>query len=197
MITELLHRIASHPWVYDRIQTIAGHNQVLERLSQEIIPLRPRIVLDIGGGTGNVRGLLAADCRYICLDLEMPKLIGFRSKLPDGFAVLGNATSIPIIDRSVDMVICKSVTHHLTDSMLDQALDESRRVLRSDGHLIFFDAILNPRRTAGRLLWRLDRGSHPRSEDDLRNKLAEKFQIVHWEKFSIYHEYVFGIGVRT
>jgi ubiquinone/menaquinone biosynthesis C-methylase UbiE len=196
VITGLLHRLASHPWVYDRIQTIAGHRQVLDRLSQAIVPLRPKIVLDIGGGTGNVRGLLAADCRYICLDLEMPKLMGFRSKLPGGLAVLGDATSMPIAHRSVDMVICKLVTHHLTDSMLAQALDESRRVLPPGGYMMLLDAVLNQQRSTGRILWRLDRGSHPRTEDQLRGNLRDRFKIIHWEKFSIYHEYVFGIGVR-
>ena len=57
---------------------------------------------------------------------------------------MGDATSMPIIDGGVDMVICKAVTHHLSDSMLCQALDESRRVLRLGGHMILFDAILNP-----------------------------------------------------
>jgi ubiquinone/menaquinone biosynthesis C-methylase UbiE len=196
VLTGLLHRLASHPWVYDRIQTIVGHNQVLERLSKEIAPIRPNVVVDMGGGTGNVCSLLPADCRYICLDLEMAKLAGFRIKVSGGLAVMGDATAMPITDGCVDMVICKSVSHHLTDSALEQALDESRRVLRSGGHLVLFDAIFNPRRTPGRILWRLDRGSHPRTEDELRCNLSDRFKIIHWEKFAIYHEYVFGIGVR-
>jgi hypothetical protein len=94
------------------------------------------------------------------------------------------------------MVICKSVTHHLTDLMLEQTLDESRRVLRAGGHMIVLDAVLNRERLAGRILWRLDRGSYPRTADDLQRKLASRFNIIHWEKFAIYHEYVFGIGAR-
>jgi len=165
-------------------------------LSREITPLRPKVVVDIGGGTGIVRNLFAADCRYICVDLEMPKLLGFRSAVPSGLAVLGDATSMPISDGCADMVICKSVTHHLTDLMLEQAFDESRRVLRTDGHLLLFDAVLNRELCAGRFLWRLDRGSYPRTEVDLRGKFESKFKIIHWEKFSIYHEYVLGIGIR-
>ena len=196
MLTGLLHRLAAHPWVYDQIQTLAGHKRVLERLSQEIAPLSPKVVVDIGGGTGTVGNLLAADCRYICLDLEMPKLMGFRSKFPRGLAVLGNVTSMAIIDGCADMVICKSVTHHLTDLMLEQALDESLRVLRAGGHILLFDAVLNSQRLAGQVLWRLDRGSYPRTEEDLRKKLGSRFKISHWEKFAIYHEYILGIGVR-
>jgi ubiquinone/menaquinone biosynthesis C-methylase UbiE len=196
VLTGLLDRLASHPWVYDRIQTLAGNNRVLERLSQVIAPLRPKVVVDIGGGTGALWNLLAPDCLYVCLDMEMPKLRGFRSKVPGGLAVLGDATSLPIIDRCVDMVICKSLTHHLTDLMLEQALNESQRVLRPGGHIILLDAVLSRQRLAGKILWRLDRGSYPRTDDDLRKRLEDRFQIIYWEKFAIYHEYVLGIGIR-
>jgi ubiquinone/menaquinone biosynthesis C-methylase UbiE len=188
--------MAAHPWVYDRIQTLAGNHQVFERLSPAIANLSPNVVLDIGGGTGSMRSLFAADCRYFCLDLEMPKLAGFRRKVPTGLAVLGDATSMPILNGCADMVICKSMTHHLTDLMLDRALDESHRVLRAGGHMILLDAVVSRQRLAGRALWKLDRGSHPRTEADLRKRLEDRFNLIHWEKFAIYHEYVFGIGTR-
>ena len=89
-----------------------------------------------------------------------------------------------------------AVMHHLADTMLDQVLGEGLRVLRAGGQLILLDPVLNRNLLAGRLLWRLDRGSYPRTEDDLRERLESRFKIIHWEKFAIYHEYVFGIGVR-
>jgi ubiquinone/menaquinone biosynthesis C-methylase UbiE len=190
-----LHRLAEHPWVYDRIQAIAGNNRVFERLSRQIVPLHPKIVVDIGGGTGSVQSLFPLDCMYICVDREMPKLLGFRSKVPHGKAVLADVTALPISDNSVDMVICKAVTHHLTNVMLEQTFAEAHRVLRAGGNLVLLDAILN-RRFVGQLLWTLDRGSHPRSEEELHQTVNEKFKIAHWETFAIYHEYVLGVGVR-
>jgi hypothetical protein len=47
------------------------------------------------------------------------------------------------------------------------------------------------------MLWKLDRGSYPRPEEELHEKLEHRFKIIHWEKFAIYHEYVLGIGIRT
>jgi ubiquinone/menaquinone biosynthesis C-methylase UbiE len=196
MLTELLHKFAAHPWVYDWIQMLAGNKKVLQRLSLGLVPLNPNVVVDIGGGTGTVRNLLTADCRYICLDVEMPKLEGFRTKVAGGLAILGDATSMPIRDGCADVVICKSVTHHLTDLQLDRALDESRRILRPGGHMVLFDAVWNRKRLAGRALWRLDRGSYPRPETELREKFVGRFEIARWEKMAIFHEYVFGIGVR-
>src|SRR5262245_51654276 len=171
----------------------AGNKQVLDRLSKELATLQPRVVVDIGGGTGTVRELLPQDCRYVCLDFEMPKLRRFRTKVAGGLAILGNAAAIPISDGSSDMVICKAVTHHLTDRQLDQALDESRRVLRSGGKMVLLDAILNRRRLAGVTLWRLDRGSFPRMEAVLQECFAKRFRVARWDKFSVYHEYVLAI----
>jgi len=196
-LIEVGHRIAAHPWVYDHIQSLAGQKQSLQRISKQTVGLRPGTVVDVGGGTGIWRGLWAPNCRYVCLDIEMPKLRGFRSKVPDGFAVLSDATRMPITDASVDVVMCIAVVHHLTDTMLDQVFGEALRVLKQGGHLILLDPVLNRQRLAGRILWRLDRGSYPRTDGYLREKLESRFKIVHWEKFAVYHEYVFGIGVRS
>jgi ubiquinone/menaquinone biosynthesis C-methylase UbiE len=196
MLIEALHKIAANPWIYDRIQILAGQERVLARLSREVVQFHPKVVVDIGGGTGTVRGLLSANCRYVCLDLEMPKLTGFRAKFADGLAILGDATAIPISDGSADLVICKSVTHHLTEPQLEKALDESYRVLRPGGHMVLLDAVLNKQRLAGLALWKLDRGSYPRLNNELRARFSGRFQIVRWDKFAIYHEYVLGVGMR-
>ena len=196
VVIKLLHKIASHPWVYDRIQDLAGQGQVLKRMSERIADLPSGTVLDVGGGTGNVRRLWPSGCRYVCLDIEMPKLVGFRFKFPGGLAILSDATLMSIASESADVVICMFVMHHLTDTMLEGVLQESLRVLKSGGHLILLDPILAHNRLLGRMLWRLDRGSYPRTAETLRSALEGKFRIVHWEKFAIYHEYVFGIGMR-
>src|SRR5437764_14932110 len=130
MLTKLLHELAARPWVYDQIQNVAGVKRVVERLAQAVTPLSPKVVVDVGGGTGKTRNLFGSDCRYVCLDMELPKLADFRSKIPDGMAILGDATSLPIIDCCTDMVVLKSVTHHFSDLMLERALDETLRVLR-------------------------------------------------------------------
>ncbi len=196
-VVEMLHEIAAHPWVYDRIQSLAGQKENLDRIARHTAAMRTEVVVDVGGGTGAARRLWPASCRYVCLDVELPKLKGFRSKVPGGFAVLSDATQMPIATGAADVVICMAVVHHLTEEMLDKVLDEALRVLKVGGRLILLDPVLNREILAGRILWKLDRGSHPRTEGELRMKLEERFHIVHWEKFTIYHEYVLGIGERA
>jgi ubiquinone/menaquinone biosynthesis C-methylase UbiE len=193
---EILHKIAAHPWVYDRIQSFAGQEENLDRISRHADAMRAQTIVDVGGGTGTSRRLWPAACRYICLDIEMPKLERFRSKVRGGLAVLSDATRMPIATGAVDVVMCIAVVHHLSDTMFDQVLEEALRVLKRGGRLILLDPVLNRERLAGRILWRLDRGSYPRTSEELRKKLEARFEVAHWEKFTIYHEYVLGIGVR-
>ena len=195
-IISALQNVAAHPWVYDWTQTLAGQKQNLRRIARHVSAMRAKTVIDLGGGTGASRGLWAEDCRYVCLDVEMPKLRGFRSKHPGGLALLSDATRMAIASGSVDVVLCMAVVHHLTETMLDQVLDEVLRVLKRDGQIVLLDPVMNRERWAGRVLWRLDRGSHPRTAEGIQAKLESRFRMMHWEKFSIYHEYVFGIGVR-
>jgi ubiquinone/menaquinone biosynthesis C-methylase UbiE len=195
-IIDTLHKIAAHPWIYDRIQSLAGQEQCVDRIARQTASLRAETVVDIGGGTGNLMRLWSTDCRYVCLDIELPKLQGFRAKVPAGLAVLSDATHMSIATRCADAVVLVAVMHHLTDKMLDDIFQEALRVLKRDGRLIFLDPVLNRRRWMGRALWRLDRGSFPRTAQELHERLEARFKIVHWEKFAIYHEYVFGIGMR-
>jgi SAM-dependent methyltransferase len=90
-----------------------------------------------------------------------------------------------------------AVMHHLTDAMLEMVLDEAVRVLKVGGRMILLDPVRNREILLGRILWRLDRGSYPRTAEELRERLESRFEVTHWEKFTIYHEYVLGIGQRS
>jgi SAM-dependent methyltransferase len=191
MLLDLLHRVAENGWVYDRIQDLAGSRIVYGRLAEHL-PSAPNqeLLLDIGGGTGRTSRILSDGWRYVCLDLERPKLVQFRRINSRGLALQADATKIPIASGVVDLVVCVFVSHHLSEAMLEEMLAEIRRILRPDGKFIFVDAILQPSRWRGLLLWRLDRGSNPRKGEQLRAVIAKQFQITAEQKFSVYHEYL-------
>jgi ubiquinone/menaquinone biosynthesis C-methylase UbiE len=195
MLLKVAHRIASHPWVYDKIQKTVGVNKVYARLE----PVLQRagagdLVLDIGGGTGTLKNHCAADTRYVCLDIEWDKLEGFRSKFPHGNGIWGDATSMPISSGSVDTAICMFVAHHLDDELLPKMLGEVQRTLRPGGRVILLDPIFDRKRTAGRILWKLDRGSFPRTPSILKEILSKRFDLEHWDQFAVWHGYILGVG---
>ena len=195
MLIRVLHRLVAQPRVYDTVQWLAGAAEVQRRVTRQIRRLPPAVrVLDLGGGTGIARGLWPAGCTYICLDPDPQKLRGFLSKHPGGAVLQADGARIPLAGNSLDVILCKGVSHHLPDAVWQGLLDESRRVLKPGGIFLFVDAVWAPRRAAGRLLWRLDRGAHPRAPRLLHAAIARRYGIRQWERFAIYHAYVICVA---
>jgi uncharacterized protein YbaR (Trm112 family) len=185
-----LQSIVAMPFVYDRVQRLAGAQPLFRRIDPVLADAEGALVLDVGAGTGSIAARLPPSTRYIWLDADPQKLAGFRAK-SEGLAILGDATTIPLADRSVDWALSIGVSHHLDDDRLGRMLDELRRVAR---HRIFFlDAVVTPARTS-RLLWRYDRGRHPRTADILRSELAARFEILTADEFTIRHRYLLVTG---
>ncbi len=196
MLTDLLHRIVANPVIYDTVQVLAGSADLDRRLAANLgeLPARPTI-LDVGGGTGLPPSLWPAGTTYLCLDIDPVKLAGFRRKNRPGVALRADATHLPLRARSLDLVVCKNVTHHLGDEQLLPLFRESARVLKPHGRMLFIDAVQAPDRWRSRVLWRYDRGAHPRLIETLRQAMASEFDISRWEDFANYHRYVLGVGI--
>lgn len=200
MITplRLLHRAVSIGWVYECAQVLAGAPLVRRRLAPLISECRPGDrILDVGGGTGFLEKLASSSCTYLCLDIELPKLRHYALKNAGGNALQADATQLPVRSASVDLVTCVAMTHHLSDIQFAQMLEESARVLRPGGRFVLLDAVFAPCRLPGRLLWKIDRGAHPKTADNLRAALASRFEVLQWEQFAIYHRYVLAVGHRV
>lgn len=193
MLKKILHRIVAIPFIYDLLQTLVGAKVIRKRLKQRLsgIP-QGGFVVDIGGGTGLNR-VLFDNIRYVCLDNDPVKLSGFSQKLVDGHPILGDASQMPIQTSSVDVVICSFVVHHLPDDIFPKFVQEALRILKPTGQLVILDPVWAPKRMIGRLLWKYDRGSFPRTAQTLHDTLARYGQEVHWEEFAILHRYIIGI----
>jgi len=153
-------------------------------------------VVDLAGGTGTLRRLFPEDAIYCCLDNEMAKLAGFRRKYPRGAAVLGDVTQAPVRSEGVDMVTGINMAHHLSDELVSRFLAEAQRMLKPGGRFVLVDPLWAPERWAGRLLWKLDRGSHPRTAESLATAVSRYFRIAHEERFAVYHEYALFIASK-
>ena len=192
---ELLHSLAARPVVYNAIQRAAGSSAVNRRFAAKLDRIAPpNWVLDIGGGTGLGAGIHLSGVNYICLDIDPLKLHGFLIDHPSGLAVLGDAGRLPFPDDTVDLVLCKAVSHHLPDDELPHLFSEAGRVLKPEARFVFLDAIKAPHRWRSRVLWRMDRGSFPRDEAALRKSFEATFHVESWGRFAVIHEYVLGVG---
>jgi len=196
MLKGLLHRVVAIPAVYDTVQFLVGSAPLDRRLSSNLGELAARpTILDVGGGTGLPPSLWPAGVTYVCLDIDPVKLSGFRQKHRPGAPLQGDATRLPVRTGSLDVVVCKNVGHHLSDAQLPALFSESARVLKRAGRMLFIDPVLAPERFRNRLLWRYDRGSHPRTPETLREAMSRDFDLAHWEDFAVQFRYVFGVGI--
>lgn len=194
---QLLHRLASNGRVYDWTQRLAGAREVDRKLATWIAASDCAYILDLGGGTGRVNALAPAGSRYICLDMEHPKLRQFLVTHPRGHAIMADATRVPVSDNTIQLVTCVAVSHHLQTGEFSSLLREARRVLTSTGRFVFLDAVSNPGRWQSRLLWSLDRGGYPKTSEQLLACVSEQFSIVHAERFSVHHDYLLTVATKS
>ena len=131
LMLRLLHRLASNGQVYDWIQRLAGVSLVDRKLAAWVASSDGANILDLGGGTGRVSALAPPGSRYICLDVEHPKLRRFLAGRSRGHALMADATRVPLADNTIQLVVCVFVAHHLRTSEFSALLCEARRVLTS------------------------------------------------------------------
>ncbi len=192
MVTDILHKIVSHPQVYDLVQKAVGGAQVTGFLSPHFEQTAGHSLLEVGAGTGDCRKLMPASTRYIWMDHDAQKLSGFRKKQQGELAVMGDATQLCFKDKSVDYALCAAVLHHLNDAELARLLTELQRVVRR--RLIVLDPVDCQDRAMSNLLWRYDRGSFPRTAQNIRTILERQFTMEHTDELTVNHRYVLCVA---
>lgn len=108
------------------------HEVVYQRLAGNCTG---REVLEAGCGEGYGADLIASVARsVVAVDYDAATVAHVRARYPRVDVVAGNLASLPVPDRSVDVVVNFQVIEHLWDQ--PQFIGECRRVLRSGGLLL-------------------------------------------------------------
>ncbi len=192
MLARILETIVANPLVYDLVQRIAGREQNYRRLMPFLTRAKGDLLLDAGGGTGEIARILDPTIRYLWIDNDTQKLAGFRRKYKHGWAVVGDLTRIPLAPASVHTALCVGVSHHLTDGELKELFSGLARVCRNQ--LIFLDPLEQKDSTISNFMWRYDRGRYARTAECLISMLEQYFVLEETQRYSIYHHYLLCIA---
>lgn len=122
---------------YDSKQNfiLAVEEPVVESL---LAPIPAGSALDAACGTGRHTGtLIRYGHEVIGVDQSPEMLAQAAAKVPQAQFRVGDLTTLPIPDASLDLVLCALALSHLPD--VGQAVAEFRRVLRPRGRLIVTD----------------------------------------------------------
>jgi SAM-dependent methyltransferase len=189
MLKAVAHAIMSHPRLYQIVQVLLGQRRSMRQLRNVLDGLPSGRTLDIGSSAGALGRRLVDDA--VGLDIDVLPLLEMKRAMRAARAAGGDAAALPFANGAFDLSLCIAVSHHLDDRSFDQALSEIGRVTR--GRFVFLDA-LRTSRLIGRILWRYDRGSHPRSRAELLSALEKWFTIERTIDYGYLHDYVICVA---
>jgi SAM-dependent methyltransferase len=169
---------------YRLLDTAHGYNlsQVLgfptlrsyRLLLHKHVPQGPgRRILEIGCGLGWARTLFAGE--YTGIDVNPDYIREASSKLSGTFLVM-DAAQMPFAPDSFDDAVSIATGHHLSDEQLAAMVRKATEVASS---LHIVDAILpvSSRAWFKNILFRMDRGRHQRTADQLRALVSRNAHI--------------------
>lgn len=105
---------------------------------EELLPLRGATIVDVGCGNGWITRLLTQRGAHVTGIEVSPRLLQVARTTPpvgDEHYIQGIGEDLPIVSRSVDIVLYFNSLHHIDKDGLPKAMRESARVLKSGGIL--------------------------------------------------------------
>lgn len=113
-------------------------------LTEELRPLGPAVVIDLGCGDGNVAITLDAagirPTRYVGVDLLPERVRYAAEEVPWGEFHVASADDVPLPDRSADAVVAMTLLSSIIEPSLRRSVaDEITRLLRPGGRLLIYD----------------------------------------------------------
>ena len=147
-VNSMFGRIAHRYDLANRVLSAGFDTYWRSRLVASVSRFRPRNVLDLATGSGDVAFALARKLRYgvyiFGMDFCEPMIERAetkRVKSPNRYAaiefVLGDASNIPTPEASFDVVTIGFGLRNFADRA--RCLSEVRRVLKPDGHLVILE----------------------------------------------------------
>ena len=184
--------VLEHPRVYDLIQRLGRWHVTARRLRDVLADASGKLVLDVGAGTGNLVPLLPPDAEYLAIDNDPARIRSLERKVPGARCMVRSALDTGLEDGEADWSVCNGLGHHLEDEDLPRLITELARVTREC--LVFVEPLWPGKHMINGMLWRYDRGSHPRPESTLLLALRVHFVLDRVERFWPSQELMLCVG---
>lgn len=166
-----LHRLLSHPSVYDTFQSLLGGGSARRLIAAQYIRARSGdTVIDIGCGTGNMLTALPEGVRYHGFDLSPPYIEAARRRHRNHGDCQFHCADIATLDGhripGCDLAIAFGLLHHLDDAEATEFFRILYPKLPPDGRIITIDnALIHGQHPIARELVRRDRGRNVRTPE--------------------------------
>lgn len=166
-----LHRLLSHPLVYDAFQSLLGGESARRIIAAQYIRARSGdTVIDIGCGTGNMLAALPEGVRYHGFDLSSRYIEAARRRHADSGNCQFHCADIAVLDSDRfpdgDLAIAFGLLHHLDDDEATEFFRILHPKLPPGGRIVTIDNTLIPgQHPVARELIRRDRGRNVRSPE--------------------------------
>lgn len=110
-----------------------------EDIVNRVLDLKPKIILDLGCGNGNIIARLQKrlNADYYGLDISEAMITQAEKRLHDVHFMVGDAEKMPYVADKFDVIICNASFHHYPHPKA--VICEMQRVLKKDGTLILGD----------------------------------------------------------
>ena len=196
--TRGVRSVLSIPLVYETFQRIVGSPRVRRELVDTYVRPRPGLrVLDIGCGPGNLLSYLPG-VAYTGVDLSPAYIDSARRQFGDrGRFFVGRVGDLDADELGeFDVVIAKSLLHHIDEDEALHLFDVASGVLAEGGRLVTLDAAYTPDMSrAARFVVSRDRGQSiltPEKYEALASRVFAEVRVaVHHDLLRIPYTHVF------
>lgn len=196
--TKGIRAVLSNPMVYETFQRVVGTHRVRRQLIEKYVAPRPGLrVLDVGCGPGDLIEYLPG-AAYTGTDLSVAYIDSARRRFGDrGRYFAGRVADLdPAVLGQFDVVIAKSLLHHIDEDEALHLFDSASKVLAEGGRLVTLDAAYTPDMSrASRFVVSRDRGQSiltPEGYEALaRRAFADVDVAVHHDLLRIPYTHVF------